>query len=83
MTATTSAESYDPKDRIFPESKRIVRKITDSQIRQNEKTGQQERHFKVLLSSRRSPPWTSASDSPDVVVNTYDPKSGGAESDEN
>lgn len=45
----TTIETAEPKDSVFSDGLRILRKITELHVRRNEKPHQQERHFKYIL----------------------------------
>lgn len=64
-------ESGDPEDGMFPDSLRVLERISGTQTREN-KEGQEERHFKVRIAGQRGANWTAESDLPEAVVEFWD-----------
>ena len=67
-----AVETGDPVDGVFPDSMRILKKITATENRLNAETGEDERWFKVQIGGRKSPRWTKESDLPETVVKLYE-----------
>lgn len=65
-------ETGEPEDGLFPDSLRILGRISGTQVRKNKATRQDERHFKVRISGSRSSCWTPESDLPTTVVKLFD-----------
>ena len=69
--SSEAIETGEPKDGVFPDALRILRKISGTDMRTDPSTGQPTRFFKVQIGGRNSPRWTPESDLPEGVGNLF------------
>ena len=58
-------ETQDPRDGVFPDSRRLIRAISDDRVHEGV------RQLKVKARGRRGLVWKNESELPELVVRTY------------